>query len=83
MHPVNMLPHIRWRSTDLALALGLVIGLAASLAVTRTLQSLLFEISAFDIQPALIASARSGRLTFGYPEEYLATPGRVAPSVIG
>ena len=29
--------------------LGVVVGLAASLAVTRTLQSLLFEVSAFDV----------------------------------
>jgi putative ABC transport system permease protein len=36
--------------------LGLVIGLAASLAVTRTLQSLLFEISAFDVSTFLVVS---------------------------
>ena len=36
--------------------LGLVIGLAASLAVTRTLQSLLFEISAFDVWTFLAVS---------------------------
>src|SRR5687767_1780545 len=34
-----------------------------------------FGIRAFDVQPALIDEARTGRLTFGYPVEYLASPG--------
>jgi chemotaxis methyl-accepting protein methylase len=41
-----------------------------------------FHIHAFDVQPALIEEARSGRLTFGYPVEFLATPGYVAERVL-
>ncbi len=41
-----------------------------------------FQIEAFDIQQALIEEARTGRLTFGYPPEYLAHPGRVATAVL-
>ncbi len=41
-----------------------------------------FRIEAFDIQPAAIAEARTGRLTFGYPLHYLEQPGRVAPAVL-
>lgn len=41
-----------------------------------------FEIRAFDIQPQLVEIARTGRLTFGYPPEYLATPGRVGDDVL-
>lgn len=41
-----------------------------------------FAIRAFDVQPSLIAEARTGRLTFGYPMAYLATPGFVAASVL-
>ena len=41
-----------------------------------------FGIRAFDIQPALIDEARTGRLTFGYPLDYLASPGYVARSVL-
>ncbi|GMV81782.1 MAG: hypothetical protein AMXMBFR7_29660 [Planctomycetota bacterium] len=41
-----------------------------------------FEIFAFDIQPALIESARSGRLSFGFPLEYLDPPGKVAPALL-
>lgn len=41
-----------------------------------------FEIDAFDVQPALIEEAKLGRLTFGYPLEYLESPGRVSPGVL-
>jgi SAM-dependent methyltransferase len=41
-----------------------------------------FTIRAFDVQPALIEEARTGRLTFGYPLERLRTPGYVADSVL-
>lgn len=41
-----------------------------------------FAIDAFDIQPALVEEARSGRLTFGFPVEYLDTPGVVGPEVL-
>lgn len=41
-----------------------------------------FEIEAFDIQPQLIEIARAGRLTFGYPLEYLAAPGCVGEDVL-
>lgn len=41
-----------------------------------------FEIHACDIQPQLIAAARTGRLTFGYPLEFLETPGKVGPEVL-
>ncbi len=41
-----------------------------------------FSIRAFDIQPALVEEARTGRLTFGYPTEYLSTPGYVSESVL-
>lgn len=41
-----------------------------------------FSIRAFDLQPALIEEARSGRLTFGYPIEFLAAPGFVAERVL-
>jgi len=41
-----------------------------------------FEIHAFDLQPALIAEARTGELTFGFPREYLAQPGRVSAEVL-
>jgi len=41
-----------------------------------------FEIHACDIQPQLIAAARTGRLTFGYPLEFLETPGKVGPAVL-
>lgn len=40
------------------------------------------DITAFDIQPALIDEARTGRLTFGYPVEYLDTPGYVSRAVL-
>lgn len=40
------------------------------------------DIAAFDIQPALIEEARTGRLTFGYPIEYLDTPGYVSRAVL-
>lgn len=40
-----------------------------------------FEIEAFDIQPALIEEAKLGRLTFGYPLDYLEHPGRVSEAV--
>jgi chemotaxis methyl-accepting protein methylase len=40
-----------------------------------------FSIRAFDLQPALIAEARTGRLTFGYPVEHLRTPGYVSEQV--
>lgn len=45
-------------------------------------QKVRFSIRAFDIQPALIAEAESGRLTFGYPVEYLKQPGIVADEVL-
>lgn len=41
-----------------------------------------FEIDAFDVQPALIEEAKLGRLTFGYPLEYLENPGRVSARVL-
>lgn len=41
-----------------------------------------FAIEAFDIQNALIDEARSGRLTFGFPVEYLETCGVVGPDVL-
>ncbi|MFO0723836.1 MAG: CheR family methyltransferase [Myxococcota bacterium] len=41
-----------------------------------------FHIDAFDVQPALIEEAKTGRLSFGYPAEHLAQPGRVAESVL-
>ena len=41
-----------------------------------------FHIRAFDVQPALIEEARTGRLTFGYPTDYLASPGYVSPAVL-
>jgi chemotaxis methyl-accepting protein methylase len=41
-----------------------------------------FSIRAFDVQPALIAEAQTGRLTFGYPLEQLKTPGFVAENVL-
>ena len=41
-----------------------------------------FGISAFDIQPALIAEAQTGRLSFGYPSEHLAQAGRVSERVL-
>ncbi len=41
-----------------------------------------FDVRAFDRQPALIEEARTGRLTFGYPPEYLASPGYVGPEVL-
>lgn len=41
-----------------------------------------FRIKAFDIQPALIAEARSGRLTFGFPIDFLETPGLVSRRVL-
>lgn len=41
-----------------------------------------FDIDAFDVQPQLIAEARSGRLTFGYPKELLAQEGRVCDEVL-
>jgi chemotaxis methyl-accepting protein methylase len=41
-----------------------------------------FGIRAFDVQPALIEEARTGRLTFGYPIEYLASPGYVSRPVL-
>jgi ABC-type antimicrobial peptide transport system permease subunit len=37
--------------------LGLVLGLGASLAVTRTLQTLLYETSAFDVGTFTVVSA--------------------------
>lgn len=41
-----------------------------------------FAIRAFDIQPALIAEAKTGRLTFGYPLECLRSPGLVSEAVL-
>lgn len=41
-----------------------------------------FSIRAFDVQPALIEEARTGRLTFGYPVEFLSSPGFVAERVL-
>jgi len=41
-----------------------------------------FTLRAFDIQPALIEEARTGRLTFGYPLDYLDSPGYVATHVL-
>ncbi len=40
------------------------------------------HIRAFDLQPTLIDEARTGRLTFGYPPEYLASPGYVGAEVL-
>lgn len=41
-----------------------------------------YEVDAFDVQPALIAEAQTGQLTFGYPVELLAQPGRVSEAVL-
>jgi len=41
-----------------------------------------FGIRAFDLQPTLIDEALTGRLTFGYPPEYLASPGYVGAEVL-
>lgn len=41
-----------------------------------------FAIRAFDVQPALIAEAKTGRLTFGYPLECLRSPGLVSEEVL-
>ena len=41
-----------------------------------------FRIRAFDLLPALVEEARSGRLTFGYPLEHLRQPGFVAGDVL-
>jgi hypothetical protein len=41
-----------------------------------------FAIRAFDVQPALIEEARTGRLTFGYPVAYLDSPGYVSRAVL-
>ncbi len=41
-----------------------------------------FRIDAFDVQPALVEEARSGRLTFGYPAEFLSAPGYVSTTVL-
>ncbi len=41
-----------------------------------------FDIDAFDVQPQLVAEARTGRLSFGYPRELLAQEGRVSEEVL-
>ena len=45
-------------------------------------QKVQFSIRAFDIQSALIAEAKTGRLTFGYPLDCLKTPGFVSNEVL-
>lgn len=41
-----------------------------------------FAIRAFDVQAALIAEARTGRLTFGFPLRHLESPGYVGRDVL-
>ena len=41
-----------------------------------------FRIDAVDIQPECIAEGKSGRLTMGFPIEYLAAPAQVGPKVL-
>lgn len=42
-----------------------------------------FAIDAFDIQPACIDAARSGRMTMGFPDAYLDNPAQVSREVLG
>lgn len=45
-------------------------------------RSIDFQIDAFDVQPELIIEAATGRLTFGFPNEYLEEAGRVSKDVL-
>ncbi|MCW8133077.1 MAG: hypothetical protein KIS92_22210 [Planctomycetota bacterium] len=55
---------------------------AFTMAAFLLKRGLAFEIRAFDLQPQLVEIARTGRLTFGYPPEYLAAAGRVSADVL-
>lgn len=55
---------------------------AYTVAAFMLKQAAPFRIRAFDVQPALIEEARTGRLTFGYPLEYLDSPGYVSGHVL-
>ena len=56
---------------------------AFSLAAACLQAGVDFRIDAIDIQPECIAEAKTGRMTMGFPLEYLSSPAVVGPAAMG
>ncbi|MCZ7649596.1 MAG: methyltransferase domain-containing protein [Planctomycetota bacterium] len=78
----EILPHVQGRKARVLVVPCSLGDEAFTVAAFLLKRKLDFEIHAFDIQPALVESARSGRLTFGFPVEHLETPGKVSAEVL-
>jgi chemotaxis methyl-accepting protein methylase len=78
----HLLPHLDGRRAEILIVPCSHGEEAFTIAAYFLKVGLDFGIRAFDVQPALIEEARTGRLTFGYPIEYLRSPGFVSPAVL-
>ena len=78
----HLLPHLGGRKAEILIVPCSHGEEAFTIAAYFLKVGLDFEIRAFDLQPALIEEAKTGRLTFGYPTELLASPGYVARQVM-
>ncbi|MCK6549066.1 methyltransferase domain-containing protein [Myxococcota bacterium] len=78
----ELLPQLRGRTAKVLIVPCSHGEEAFTIAAYFAKQRIDHQIVAFDVQPALIEEARTGRLTFGYPTEYLAQPGFVSSEVL-
>jgi chemotaxis methyl-accepting protein methylase len=78
----HQLPHLGRRKADILIVPCSHGEEAFTIAAYFLKVGVEFSIQAFDVQPSLIDEARTGRLTFGYPPEFMASPGYVAKRVM-